>query len=358
MAEIRKYADLNSLQKLVDEIAARYVSGDDMAMIIEEVVNITNEMCVTFSAQDNAIYRVTLATALRSGFSKSEADIAWNWDVASTANAANLFKGRSDIVHFPYVDMSGVMNLYAAFMDCYALEELAPQLDFSNVERAEYMFANCGSLRKLDQLIMPNCKAFSYMFQQCVNLKVLPPMQTSQAEKMDGMFAYCRKLKALPEGLELGVGLTSAQMLCYRCECLEEVDLINSGESVENYWRAFMGCTSLKVLGLNVQSATSLDQTFNECPKLASVVLYGLGAYMRDIDLTTLKAWGDNSIYPTAIESVGVTLNMLPELITNMGERGAVTLHPDVMARFKEYAGDGFDTLIAKLSAQGWTVTC
>ena len=114
-------------------------------------------------------------------------------DTSNVINMANCFMECEHMIYLPLIDTSKVTNMNMCFYECRALKEL-PSLNTSSVTNLTYTFQNCFSLKKVGNIDTSKVTDFYFTFLSCASLEDIPVFDMRSAQSIDGMFYDCQKL--------------------------------------------------------------------------------------------------------------------------------------------------------------------
>lgn len=192
-------------------------------------------------------------------------EIMQNWDDSITDRSGS-FNGNNDLMFFPEVDTSNILNAYNMFYNCRRLISIG-DFDFSSITNAQNMFYYCSSLSEVGDIILPNTNIrMQDMFNGCSALKKIGTL-TINDKDVTGLFTNCSSLTTI-ESIQTNV-IRMHQKNFEGCPNLSNDTLkviLNFLKQLTNQHASFK---NLKAIGLS-QTQAELCATFSEWTELAN----------------------------------------------------------------------------------------
>jgi uncharacterized protein YlaI len=123
-------------------------------------------------------------------------------------------------------DFSHVVNASRSFYGCESLVEIPPNVfNAPRLIYAEFMFAECVSLRRIDNdnnVDLRNLQLAAYMFQNCKSLVEIPDLffaTMARLTDIDYMFDNCESLVKVPTSIDMST-VSFAEAMFRGCRSL------------------------------------------------------------------------------------------------------------------------------------------
>ena len=151
----------------------------------------------------------------------------------------------------------------------------------SPLKRADYMFAKCKNLKKIDlsNFYSKEVDNMSCMFMNCISLQDLniDNLETRNVKDMRGMFYGCESLSKIDLSLFDAQNVENMSLLFFGCKSLVDVNLSRfNTQNVKDMYCMFGGCENLVYLNLlnfYTQNVINMTRMFSECRSLKELDL-------------------------------------------------------------------------------------
>lgn len=211
-----------------------------------------------FSAELNAKYNNDVA------YSKTLYD-KWNPNNTSTFL---LYSGDTRLVYAPNIDTSNVTRADNMFNSCKNLK-VVPKYNTSNVEDTSQMFIGCANLISVKKFDTSKVTNMFNMFSGCNSITTIPDFDTINVKNMSGMFGGCYSLTTVPKFNTSNV--ESMHNMFANCSGITSV-LDFDTSNVESMYGMFYNCVSLTTVpAFNVSKVTTFQKMFSGCKSLTSL---------------------------------------------------------------------------------------
>lgn len=194
--------------------------------------------------------------------------IMQNWD-ASITDRHGAFYNDKNLIFFPNVDMSNVVNVSGMFGSCINLIYVS-DIDFSKITTAadsgvSTMFSGCSRLEEFGDVNINQYVRSNQMFSSCTNLKKVGNITIGNSMYCSQMFYNCSNLEEIKSihFLFTSYSTTTAQYLFYNCNKLTNNSLKKILIGLQDLTTQISSGKNLKWFGLS-QTQAELCTTFDE----------------------------------------------------------------------------------------------
>ena len=295
-------------------------------------------------------YDAELSTELNA---KMNADVAYSKSLYDAWNPSNdstylLYSGDTRLVYAPNIDTSNVTRADNMFNSCTNLK-VVPKYNTSNVTDMSQMFISCSSLVSVEKFDTSKVKNMFNMFAGCNSLNTVPDFDTSSATSMSSMFSRCSNLKTVPKYNTSEVtdmhsmftgcsGLTSVPLfdtsnvedmsyMFYNCSRLTTVPSFNVIK-VTTFQKMFSGCNSITTIPeLNTINVKKFTWMFEDCDKLTTIEGISFKSFSDStMDMYYLISYSSNSSIRKAVfKDIGYNSNTKKFDMSNIKNWGVNT---------------------------------
>lgn len=217
-----------------------------------------------------------------------DAPLCTNWE--------GVYNACVSLISIPDIDMPLATNMQNFVRECHKLSVAPVLTNTDNVEDIDYLFYQCYSLQELrDDYDFSAVTSATRAFAYCYGLTSIPAYAFDAIETMNDMFLFsyrieeinatfspggtidnafqtfssCSALKSLPE-LDLS-GAGSTDNMCYGCTLLEQVGNLDISSAI-NTDDMFTNCNSLTIVGdIDASSSNDVNEFFKNCESLVKV---------------------------------------------------------------------------------------
>ena len=200
--------------------------------------------------------------------------IMQNWD-ASITDRHGAFYNDKNLIFFPNVDMSNVVNVNGMFSSCINLIYIS-DIDFSKINKnadsgTTNMFSGCSRLEEFGDVNIGLYVRSNGMFSSCTNLKKVGNITIGNSMYCDQMFYNCSNLEEIKSihFLFTSYSTTTAQYLFYNCKKLTNNSLKKILIGLQDLTTQHANGKNLKWFNLSKTQA-ELCTTFDEWTPLAN----------------------------------------------------------------------------------------
>ena len=151
----------------------------------------------------------------------------------------------------------------------------------SPLNRADFMFASCRNLKKIDlsNFYAKEVTNMSCMFMKCISLQDLNigNLETRNVKDMRGMFHGCESLTNIDLSYFDAQNVENMSLLFFGCKSLVDIKLSRlNTQNVKDMYCMFSGCENLQYLDLMnfyTQNVINMTRMFSECRSLKELDL-------------------------------------------------------------------------------------
>ena len=293
-----------------------------------------------------------------------------NWDGSVSTDYTNRFKGDTNIVFLPNIDLSNATDTCGMFANCIYLRYV-PTLDLGNSTSLSEMFSGCTALVSVDlSTWRPSKTKYTYnMFNRCNALRTANLSGWSMPENTaaKGMFSHCTNLVSV--NLDNWY-LPKADLndMFYECTSLVSVNFstcqINNATTMN---QTFYNCSSLSAVNFTNMDTTKIKSyasTFFNCRNLEKITGHlSVKGFTKNINYDTFAGWSYNdTLTYFTIKDIGFYSGITSANFKNLEKWGTgdATNKATLVNSLKTYSYDrstaGYSTCTITLSANSKAV--
>ena len=186
---------------------------------------------------------------------------------ANNLETASYFAGYCSNLESVYIDsLENCISLNAAFTNCTQLKDVSIGY-IPNVTNLYTTFRKCSNLESV-YLDIPSVTTCDRAFYGCSKLKNVILKNTGNVEDLNSIFSYCVALETAPD-LDTSSCTTFSSMF-FGCESLKKVPVYETSNGT-NFYSAFKQCENLEYIRIDVSSALSMENMFEDCTSLKNI---------------------------------------------------------------------------------------
>ena len=182
----------------------------------------------------------------------------------------------------------------------------------SPLNRADYMFAKCINLKKIDlsNFYSKEVTNMSCMFMNCLSLQDLniDNLETRNVKDMRGMFHGCESLTKIDLSYFDAQNVENMSLLFFGCKSLVDINLSRfNTQNVKDLYCMFGGCENLQFLDLlnfYTQNVINMTRMFSECRSLKELDLSNF--YTNKVQYMNSMFYGCSSLSKLDISNFSV----------------------------------------------------
>ena len=240
------------------------------------------------------------------------------------------YNNEKEIINKCEIEINGrPLKTFAYFIRFHSPGEYIIKYNFkSNLNRADFMFAECTKSKHLDldNFISKDVTNMSCMFIQCISLEDLNinKLDTQNINDISGMFYGCESLTILDLSKFKTPKVENMSFLFFGCKSLFDLNLSGfNTQNVKDMYCMFSGCVSLSSLNLlnfYTQNVVNMTRMFSDCQSLEELNL--LNFFTNKVQYMNSMFYGCSSLSELDISNFSV------ESIINMDDmfRGCFSL--------------------------------
>ena len=182
----------------------------------------------------------------------------------------------------------------------------------SPLNRADFMFASCRNLKKIDlsNFYAKEVTNMSCMFMKCISLQDLNinNLETRNVKDMRGMFHGCESLTNIDLSYFDAQNVENMSLLFFGCRSLVDIKLSRlNTQNVKDMYCMFCGCENLQYLDLlnfYTQNVINMTRMFSECRSLKELDLSNF--YTNKVQYMNSMFYGCSSLSKLDISNFSV----------------------------------------------------
>ena len=182
----------------------------------------------------------------------------------------------------------------------------------SPLNRADFMFATCRNLKKIDlsNFYAKEVTNMSCMFMKCISLQDLNiyNLETRNVKDMRGMFHGCESLTNIDLSYFDAQNVENMSLLFFGCKSLVDIKLSRlNTQNVKDMYCMFSGCENLQYLDLlnfYTQNVINMTRMFSECRSLKELDLSNF--YTNKVQYMNSMFYGCSSLSKLDISNFSV----------------------------------------------------
>ena len=182
----------------------------------------------------------------------------------------------------------------------------------SPLNRADFMFASCRNLKKIDlsNFYAKEVTNMSCMFMKCISLQDLniDNLETRNVKDMRGMFHGCESLTNIDLSYFDAQNVENMSLLFFGCRSLVDIKLSRfNTQNVKDMYCMFCGCENLQYLDLlnfYTQNVINMTRMFSECRSLKELDLSNF--YTNKVQYMNSMFYGCSSLSKLDISNFSV----------------------------------------------------
>ena len=182
----------------------------------------------------------------------------------------------------------------------------------SPLNRADFMFASCRNLKKIDlsNFYAKEVTNMSCMFMKCISLQDLniDNLETRNVKDMRGMFHGCESLTHIDLSYFDAQNVENMSLLFFGCKSLVDIKLSRlNTQNVKDMYCMFSGCENLQYLDLlnfYTQNVINMTRMFSECRSLKELDLSNF--YTNKVQYMNSMFYGCSSLSKLDISNFSV----------------------------------------------------